>query len=103
MKTLAHANEVTGITNIIASASAPIMKNTFLLNEKSILNLVAIAVAPVSLSIHPFAISGTIIIFVIVILDTNSLLFIINIPIEYNIFPTPLSPKTMLLHHIHRL
>jgi hypothetical protein len=34
------------------------MKNTFLLNEKSILDLVAMAVVAVSPSIHPFAISA---------------------------------------------
>jgi hypothetical protein len=44
------------ITNIIAPAMAPaIMKNTSLLNEKSILNLVATAVV-VSLSICLFVI-----------------------------------------------
>jgi putative Mn2+ efflux pump MntP len=79
------ANKVTGITNIMASASAPDNEEYSLLNEKSILNLVAIAVVAVSLSIHPFAISVPSS-FLLLLSWILIPLFIITIPIEYNVF-----------------
>ena len=50
------------------------MKNTFLLNEKSILNLVAIAVVAVSLSIHPFARSVPSFLLIVILEDDLPLL-----------------------------